>query len=189
MPDDLAVTVPPSERPDRDATANISFRHVFVATVVGTLIFAALSFVVWLLTGRPDPDDWFEMVGRNAVLALGALGAAPAGYIAYRRQRTLEQQRHDDRDKRDDDLDGLDLERRKEETRRVEVDNANARADPREFRARYSEAAAQLGHDRAAVRLAGVYAMAQLADDWARTSQHSARPASTFCAPTYVWHG
>ena len=34
-------------------------------------------------------------------------------------------------------------------------------------RARYGEAAAQLGHGNAAIRLAGVYAMAQLADDWA----------------------
>jgi uncharacterized protein HemX len=30
---------------------------------------------------------------------------------------------------------------------------------------RYQDAAAQLGHDRAAVRLAGAYAMASLADD------------------------
>jgi len=34
------------------------------------------------------------------------------------------------------------------------------------FTARYSSAADQLGHDKAAVRLAGVYAMARLADDW-----------------------
>lgn len=31
---------------------------------------------------------------------------------------------------------------------------------------RYQDAAGQLGHDKAAVRLAGVYAMARLADDW-----------------------
>ncbi|MFF0059898.1 pentapeptide repeat-containing protein, partial [Streptomyces microflavus] len=31
---------------------------------------------------------------------------------------------------------------------------------------RYTKAAEQLGHDQAAVRLAGVYAMARLADDW-----------------------
>lgn len=31
---------------------------------------------------------------------------------------------------------------------------------------RYQDAAEQLGHDRAAVRLAGVYAMGRLADDW-----------------------
>ena len=45
-----------------------------------------------------------------------------------------------------------------------------SRAEDREaarlFNERFGEAAGQLGHDNAAVRLAGVYAMARLADDW-----------------------
>lgn len=36
---------------------------------------------------------------------------------------------------------------------------------------RYQDAAAQLGHDKAPVRLAGVYAMARLADDWPEQRQ------------------
>ena len=36
---------------------------------------------------------------------------------------------------------------------------------------RYQEAATQLGHDKAAVRLAGLYAMARLADDWPEQRQ------------------
>jgi hypothetical protein len=36
---------------------------------------------------------------------------------------------------------------------------------------RYQEAATQLGHDKAAVRLAGVYAMGRLADDWPEERQ------------------
>jgi hypothetical protein len=40
------------------------------------------------------------------------------------------------------------------------------RADEAQFTARYTAAADQLGHERAAARLAGVYAMANLADDW-----------------------
>jgi hypothetical protein len=36
---------------------------------------------------------------------------------------------------------------------------------------RYQDAAGQLGHDKAAVRLAGVYAMARLADDWPKERQ------------------
>jgi len=36
---------------------------------------------------------------------------------------------------------------------------------------RYQEAASQLGHDKAAVRLAGLYAMARLADDWPEQRQ------------------
>jgi uncharacterized protein YjbI with pentapeptide repeats len=40
------------------------------------------------------------------------------------------------------------------------------RADERLFTERFTTAAEQLGHEKAAVRLAGVYAMARLADDW-----------------------
>lgn len=40
------------------------------------------------------------------------------------------------------------------------------RADAEQLAQRYTTAADQLGHEKAAVRLAGVYAMAQLADDW-----------------------
>lgn len=40
------------------------------------------------------------------------------------------------------------------------------RADAEQLAQRYTTAADQLGHDKAAVRLAGVYAMARLADDW-----------------------
>jgi len=40
------------------------------------------------------------------------------------------------------------------------------RADAKQLAQRYTTAAEQLGHEKAAVRLAGVYAMARLADDW-----------------------
>ena len=40
------------------------------------------------------------------------------------------------------------------------------RADVEQLAQRYTTAAGQLGHEKAAVRLAGVYAMARLADDW-----------------------
>ncbi|MEU4770320.1 pentapeptide repeat-containing protein [Actinosynnema sp. NPDC023794] len=43
----------------------------------------------------------------------------------------------------------------------------HAREDARLFNERYARVAEQLGSDKAAVRLAGVYAMADLADDWA----------------------
>jgi hypothetical protein len=36
---------------------------------------------------------------------------------------------------------------------------------------RYQDAATQLGSDKAAIRLAGVYAMARLADDWEEEAQ------------------
>jgi uncharacterized protein YjbI with pentapeptide repeats len=45
------------------------------------------------------------------------------------------------------------------------------RTDADQFAQRYTTAAEQLGHDQAAVRLAGVYAMARLADDWTEQRQ------------------
>ncbi|MEH0449680.1 pentapeptide repeat-containing protein [Streptomyces sp. B21-102] len=45
------------------------------------------------------------------------------------------------------------------------------RADVNQFADRYTTAAEQLGHDKAAVRLAGVYALARLADDWEEQRQ------------------
>ncbi|MFJ9638671.1 pentapeptide repeat-containing protein [Streptomyces sp. NPDC101178] len=45
------------------------------------------------------------------------------------------------------------------------------RADATQLTERYAKAAEQLGHDQAAVRLTGVYAMARLADDWPEQRQ------------------
>ncbi|MEU6672482.1 pentapeptide repeat-containing protein [Streptomyces sp. NPDC046727] len=45
------------------------------------------------------------------------------------------------------------------------------RADASQRLDRYTTAAEQLGHERAAVRLAGVYALARLADDWEEQRQ------------------
>ncbi|WP_405476451.1 hypothetical protein [Streptomyces sp. NBC_00009] len=45
------------------------------------------------------------------------------------------------------------------------------RADASQLSERYSTAAEQLGHEQAAVRLAGAYAMARLADDWPEQRQ------------------
>ncbi|MGD1225822.1 pentapeptide repeat-containing protein [Streptomyces krungchingensis] len=45
------------------------------------------------------------------------------------------------------------------------------RSDASQLADRYTTAAEQLGHDQAAVRLAGVYALARLADDWEEQRQ------------------
>jgi hypothetical protein len=45
------------------------------------------------------------------------------------------------------------------------------RAEADALAKRYQDAASQLGHEKAAVRLAGVYAMARLADDWSDQRQ------------------
>jgi membrane protein implicated in regulation of membrane protease activity len=53
---------------------------------------------------------------------------------------------------------------------RVE-ESAGYRSDAESLSKRYQDAAEQLGHDNAAVRLAGVYSMARLADDWPEQRQ------------------
>ena len=52
------------------------------------------------------------------------------------------------------------------ELNRSTAADMGARADAAALAERYQDAASQLGHDKAAVRLAGVYAMSRLADDW-----------------------
>ncbi len=56
--------------------------------------------------------------------------------------------------------------------RRTRVEeSASHRDDQRLFSSRYQDAADLLGHDKAAVRLAGIYAMSRLADDWEEQRQ------------------
>ncbi|SCK26900.1 Uncharacterized low-complexity proteins [Streptomyces sp. ScaeMP-e48] len=56
--------------------------------------------------------------------------------------------------------------------RRQRIAESDAhRADANQLADRYTTAAEQLGHDKAAVRLAGVYTLARLADDWEEQRQ------------------
>ncbi|XVV03730.1 pentapeptide repeat-containing protein [Actinosynnema sp. CA-248983] len=77
---------------------------------------------------------------------VGGLGAVVALAVAYRRQQVSEA--------------AHDIATRQEE-----------RDDVKLLNERYAKAAEQLGHDSFAVRLAGVYAMGALADDWERQRQ------------------
>ncbi|MGB7797799.1 MAG: hypothetical protein WBL53_16320 [Pseudonocardiaceae bacterium] len=51
------------------------------------------------------------------------------------------------------------------------VEGDAQRADAEQLAQRYTTAADQVGHEKAAVRLAGIYAMARLADDWEEQRQ------------------
>lgn len=61
------------------------------------------------------------------------------------------------------------------------------RADATQFAERYSTAAGQLGHEGPAVRLAGVYAMARLADDWAEQRQVCVDVLCAYLRMPYEW--
>jgi hypothetical protein len=107
----------------------------------------------WLSnTGRDDVtpgDAWFN-AARTALTALGALGIGGAAYLGYRRQSSKEAERVDalQRDKQAIDRDLQVIERALHD--------------------RTTDAAAQLGHDNASIRIAGTYALAAIADDWLR---------------------
>lgn len=84
---------------------------------------------------------------------LAGAGALSAGVLAYlngERARDLSRGQHEADTKRE-------LQRHEADSRRAEVST---------LRERYSAIAAQIGHESAAIRQAGVYALTALADDW-----------------------
>ncbi|MFC1471197.1 pentapeptide repeat-containing protein, partial [Rhodococcus qingshengii] len=138
-------------------------------TVVGILLTAGLSFVVmtafvrlvhgegsWWKIGDHELEDgqWFE-AARVTVALVALTVAGGAAYLAYRRQRTADQN-----------------QKTAAQTQRITAQayqlstNQYEATLRRERRDRFTDAASQLAHTSAAVRIAGVYAMAALADDW-----------------------
>jgi uncharacterized protein YjbI with pentapeptide repeats len=114
-----------------------------VLTGLGLVVGSGVAWtgVAWLLARRWPWQQFGDAASQSDVLklALGVVaagGAAVALVVNYRRQQHLE---HDEAGRRD---------------------------QLRLFTERFGAAAAQLGGEQAAVRLAGVYAMAALADDW-----------------------
>ncbi|GAA3557796.1 hypothetical protein [Kribbella ginsengisoli] len=134
----------------------IKLGKLVAASLGGALVAGAalaLLFGEWVATGE-HPHLWnlpsrelYDVI-RASIGSLGLIGAGGAAAIAYRRQRTLENQHA--------------LETRRDQL----AEAADQRAVRAAFHARFGSAAEQLGHSDAAIRLAGVYAMAQLADDW-----------------------
>jgi hypothetical protein len=122
----------------------------------------------WDLSPRPSQEAQFGVV-RNAVTAGAALGLGVTLLLSYRRQRTNEQSQ-------DIAARALAVSASAQETagealhlanKQHELDVRRRHDDAiRELHARYGRAAEQLAHSEVAVRLAGVYATAALADDW-----------------------
>lgn len=117
-----------------------------------------------------SPDARANDLRAFAYIVPVLLVAFPGAYITVKRQQVLEAQHN--------------LEIARENTRVDELDKANQRADAKDFRERYVSASTQLGDDKPMMtRLAGVYAMSNLADDWGMTDP-AQRHVSTCCAPT-----
>jgi len=118
--------------------------------VLGVLIAGGVAAtIIWQLNKSTTIDAI-----KVGLTVAGGIGGAAALLMALRKQFVLEQ-----------DKAGA-LEERKisaEAKRSAAIESRDIDAA---FRERYGAAATQLGSGEAAVRLAGVYAMANLADDW-----------------------
>ena len=123
------------------------------ALLIGITTAVGLVLITLLALGLPQlqPSRTLPLAGlldviKLAFAAIAGIGGTVALVVAYRRQRVAEASSH--------------LEHAKEERERIRILNE-----------RFSTAASQIGNDQPAVRLAGVYAMAALADDWPEQRQ------------------
>lgn len=121
------------------------------AAMFGALVVMAGGAIAsyWLMTGScifdtegRRPKDVSDAIRIGLTLAAGG-GAAVALVVAFRRQKVLEEDREGKR-----------------------ADDAADREVQRALHDRYQSATAQLGHDNHTIRLAGVFALAAVADDW-----------------------
>lgn len=132
--------------------------------LTGFLSFGVLTFFIRVIDGKGSwwplwdhhlqDGQWFEAT-RVTVAFVALTAAGGAAYLAYRRQRTADEN-----------------QRTAAETQLITAKAYKLSTDQheatlrRELRTRFTDAASQLAHPSAAVRIAGVFAMSALADDW-----------------------
>jgi len=181
MGDDVVAVPSPSPQEILEQTKRISLGLlVSVGTVLVALLGLALfGWFAWLLSHQAapwhDPAGWSAWLShvdgpalfdaaRTSATVVAVVGVGGAALVAYRRQDTAERS-HDvaiHQLKVDSQKYGLDRDRHQLETERQKD------AREQELRARFTTVAAQLGSKDYAVRHAGAYALAFLADDWHR---------------------
>ncbi|MET4622963.1 hypothetical protein ABIE18_004443 [Arthrobacter sp. 2762] len=148
----------------------------FIASlvIVGCLFWGFMAYEVadpWPFNSatRLSQDKLFEVL-RNAVTTAAALGVGITLFFSYRRQQTAEKSQElaveaqlTAANAQQVAADALHLS-----TQQHELDQ-NRRLDAlaADLRTRYSKAAEQLASDQLAIKIAGVYSLAALADDWA----------------------
>lgn len=112
----------------------------FVLATITVIVAVVLGFPRLAPTKSLDINNQLDLL-KIILSAVAGIGAIIALVVAYRRQRLLE--------------------------RTAELDEGKEQREvTRLFTERFTSIAGQLGDDAPAVRLAGVYAMAGLADDW-----------------------
>jgi len=143
--------------------------------LAATLIFIAVAFwalcaistgTLWFWEGRPDGKisvfltsaEYLDFV-RSSVTFGGAVALGATLLLAFRRQQTNDRLRFLAEQ-------NLTHERTKESSRLSELADQRTVEMERELRSRFAAVSAQLGHEKSAVRLAGIYALGALADEW-----------------------
>lgn len=160
-----------------DDTASV--RLVPVARAMAGCLVASVALAcgvglsVWLMMGRPairhsaglQPDQLFALLKLDFAV-IGGIGGIVALVLAYRRQRVIEAKQELDAQSHALAIATHAFEQRVANIRES-FDESNAdRERIRVLNDRFITACAQLGNESATVRLAGVYAVAALADDW-----------------------
>ncbi|MCZ7422703.1 MULTISPECIES: pentapeptide repeat-containing protein [unclassified Micromonospora] len=176
---DLSIKVGPA--PAVDSTVPVlrlwSIRRSIVLVVVaallavGVVVAGALWAAGWpsvKVDAHVPPSTLFDLL-KLVFAVVAGIGGVAALVVAYRRQRVAE---HTNRlaefahqlayaaDLRAEVAKAL--AEAADERAKVEAERNGVRL----FNERFAKASEQIGSDKAAVRLAGVYAMAGLADDW-----------------------
>ncbi len=153
---------------------------VAIGTVIVTLLGAGLfAWLAWLLSHQSAPWrgdtgwwDWLEHVGgselfdaaRTTATILAVVGVGGAALVAYRRQDTAERAHQVA-------IDGQEIATSQHtlDSQKYQLDrDRQSHEQERDLRARFASVAEQLGATNYAVRHAGAYALASLADDWHR---------------------
>ncbi|MGB3762711.1 MAG: pentapeptide repeat-containing protein [Ornithinimicrobium sp.] len=173
-PEEPASSHPLTVKHDSSSTRRL------VMIVAGTTVlvlalsvhtFASLLVLeLWPWDNLKVQDRAFEIV-RAGVTAVGASGVGVAAAVAYRRQLIVEEQHRLASNQ-------YTLEQKKHEGQ-VARDYASRDQDRRDYnlrvlsarRDRFAASAQQLANDSVAVRIAGVYSLAGLADEWLAETQ------------------
>jgi uncharacterized protein YjbI with pentapeptide repeats len=142
----------PAEKPQQTRLWRLLTVGVLVSAIMGYAVLCVFARLAeghrWRITHHHlTSAQWYDVV-RSTIASMGVVGIGAAGLLAYRRQHTSEA-----------------MERISHATHQLSV-QLHEDSSTVDLRARFATAAGQLGHASAAVRLAGVYAMAALADDW-----------------------
>ncbi|MCP2256633.1 hypothetical protein LX15_000316 [Streptoalloteichus tenebrarius] len=141
----------------RPQSAEVAFLPMGCAVVgwlaLGTGLFATTGYGIYVLLARPQlptlrafsTGELIELV-KIALAVVAGLGGVVALTVAYRKQRVAE-------------------------AAHVLAVGQEQREREKMFNERFGTASAQLGDEKFAVRLAGAYALAALAEDWTKQRQ------------------